>query len=43
MALVASMILDNSPPDATFFNKPKSEPKLAANKNCNSDFPFDKY
>ena len=39
----ASMIRDSSPPEATFFNSPKSEPLLAENKNCNWSFPFEKY
>ena len=29
MALTASIIRDNSPPDATFLREPKSEPLLA--------------
>ena len=41
--LIESIILDNSPPEATFFNSPKLPPLLAANKNDKLSFPFDKY
>ena len=37
---IQQIILDNSPPEATFFNMPKSEPLFAENKNCNSSLPF---
>ncbi|MNL00226.1 hypothetical protein D3C87_1206520 [compost metagenome] len=40
IAFTASIIRDISPPEATFFNNPKSVPLLAENKNCNSSFPF---
>ena len=40
IAFTDNIIIDYSPPVATFFSKPKSDPLLAENKNCNSSFPF---
>ena len=40
--LMANIILDISPPDATFLNEPKLVPLLAENKSSNSSFPLER-
>ncbi len=40
--LIDNIILDNSPPDATFFNSPKLPPLFAENKKDKLSFPLGK-